>query len=300
MENYREKRLERQLKSQQTVAIVIAVILLLSIGGNLFLYLRNNTINREKSELIEQNNLISAERRAAEESNSQLQAEISELNNQVTLIRESAATLEAEIHARDSRISNLRNQVAEIDQLRAQVAELEELKEEFARLEEEREKLLSELQSLGEKLTEIQNKNQVLLERQEEATFLKAYNICVHNLRDRWLGRPVEMELARRVNRTMLSFEINGNIFVETGQKNIHLVITDPNGNILNQSSETFTIAETGMSSNYTEFTTIHYNQQPVPISFTITHDDNLEPGTYSAKVYMDGVFAGAQEFNLE
>ncbi len=300
MENYREKRLERQLKSQQSTSIVIAVILLLSILGNVFLFVRNSTMNNEKEELNRELATVTAGKEAAEEANAQLKADIAELNTQINAIRESAAAMEAEISSRDARISGLRNQVAEIDQLRQQVAELEALRKEFTRLEEERQQLMDDLQQLKEKLSEMETRHQALLARVEEATYLKAYNVCVTNLRDRWLGRPVTMELARRVNRTTVSFEINGNILVEPGSKSIHLVMTDPEGNVVNRSPETFTISDSGDTSYFTEYTAIQYNRQSVPLSFTLVHEDRLETGTFLMEVYIDGVLSGGKEFSLE
>ncbi len=300
MENYREKRLERQLKSQQSTSIVIAVILLLSILGNVFLFVRNSTMNNEKEELSKELATVTAEKEAAEEANARLKSDIAGLNAQINTIRESAAALEAEINLRDVRINRLRNQVAEIDQLRQQVAELEALREEFARLREERQQLMADLQELKEKLSEMETRHQALLARVDEATYLKAYNVCVTNLRDRWLGRPVTMELARRVNRTTVSFEINGNILVEPGSKSIHLVMTDPEGNVVNRSQETFTIADTGETRHFTEYTAIQYNRQSVPLSFTLVHEDRLESGTFLMEVYIEGLLSGGKEFSLE
>ncbi len=300
MENYREKRLERQLKSQQSTSIVIAVVLLLSILGNVFLFVRNSTMNNEKEELNRELATMTASKEAAEELNAQLKSEITELNNQINSIRESAIALEAEINARDARIANLRNQLAEIDRLQQEVAELEVLREEYTSLEKEKQELMNDFQQLNEKLSEIEVRKQALQARLDEAAYLKAYNVCVNNLRDRWLGRPVTMELARRVNRTAVSFEINGNILVEPGLRNIHLVMTDPEGNVVNRSQEAFTIAGSGDTSHYTEYTAIQYNRQSVPLSFTLVHEDRLESGTFSIEVYIDGALSGGKEFSLE
>lgn len=300
MENFREKRLERQLKSQQSTTIVIAVLLLLSILGNVFLFVRSSSVNNEKEELTRERDQLVTENQVAEESNAQLQADIQKLNEQVNAIRESAAALEAEILTRDRRIAQFRRQVAEIEELRMRVAELEKLEEEFKKLEVERQGLMADLHKLSEQLSALEKQHRELESKVEQATYLKAYNICVHNHRDRLLGRPVTMEKATRVNRTTVSFEINGNIFVENGSKNLHLVMIDSDGNVIKPSAETFTVAETGASSRYTEYTSIQYNQRSVPLNFTLRHDEKLDPGTYSMEVYIDGVKAGAKEFNLE
>lgn len=300
MENFRERRLERQLKSQQGISIGIAVLLILSIVGNVFLFMRNNSTNIEKEDLIRENSLILSDKQAVEAANSRLQAEIATLNAQVNEIKESALALEAEISIRNSRIANLRGQIAEIERLRVQVAELETLKTEYETLEKERLKLVADLEALGEKLNNLQSQNENLQLKIDQAAYLRAFNICVHNHRDRWLGRPVTMEVARRVNRTTVSFEINGNILVDPGHKSVHVVMKDQDGDIVNPSSETFTIKDTGNNINYTEYTSIQYNHKSIPLKFTIIHDDSLNSGNYSLEVYIDGENAGISEFSLE
>lgn len=304
MENFREKRLERQLRTQQTTSIVIGVILLLSITGNVYLFLRNSNITNENEELTIEKTKLITDLQSAEASNAELYAEIDILNEQIEGIREHAADLESEIQIRDSRIAVLRNQMTEIEDLRKQLAELkelEELEEDYRKLEEERHELLEESQTLGQQLSHLKGQQESLLDKIENATYLKAYNVCVNHLRDRWLWfRPVVMDVARRVDRTTVSFEINSNIFVEPAQKHIYLVMHDSDGNVVNPSAETFTVAENGTSSHYTEYTNIQYEGRAVPLNFTITHEESLESGTYNITVYIDGLNSGSKEFKLE
>jgi hypothetical protein len=300
MENFREKRLERQLKSQQTTSIIIAVLLLLSIIGIVFLFIRNGNIRDENEELRTEINRHITDRQAAEEANVQLKADIQRLNAQLDEIRESALGLEAEIRTRDARIATLRRQTGEeIVELREQVAELETLRKEYEELEKERKGLLTKLEALNDELTRLKAQHEDLVTKVDGLRYLRAYNIWVHNHRDRWLGRPVTMERASRVNRTTVSFAISSNIFVDTGQKEVYLVITDPDGDVVNASQETFTINDTGDSSRYTEYTSVQYDHLPIPLNFSIIHEDRLESGTYTVEVYIDGLKAGMTEFTL-
>lgn len=300
MENFKEKRLEREVKAQKTTSIVIAVILLLSIVGNVFLVVRNSTINNEKEELVKEKNLVEEDKILAEESNAQLKAEIEILNEQLEELEEAAADLKVEIHARDARISRLRRETFEMDDLRRQIAELEKIEQEYEKIEDEKNNLLAELEELNNQLLRQEEENKNLNERIMEATYLRAYNICVNNFRDRWICRPVYMDVAGRVDRTSISFEINDNLFVEQGEKNIHMVMTGPDGSIIEPSTGTFTIEDTGETSEYTEHEQIKYDNESVTLSFDIEHTVSLEPGSYMIQVYIDGKESGAKEFSLE
>lgn len=301
MENFREKRLEQQLKSQQSTSIIIGVILLLSILGNVFLFIRNSGLNNENEELISEKNQLITEVQTAGETNAQLEAQVTDLNQQMEQIREGAETLEGQVSTRDNRIATLRRQIAqaqEADELRAE--ELEAAEQEINKLENERQELLVELELINERLTGLRSQHEALTRQIEEVSYVTVYNIAVNHLRDRWLGRPVTMEVARRVNRTEVSFEIDGNIFVEPGLINVHLLMKDANGNIVNPSEETFIIQDTEESGPYTEFAEIQYNHQPVPVEFSIGYDDKLESGTFTMEVYLNGKLRGQTQFELE
>lgn len=300
MENFREKRLERQLKSQQTVSIIIAVILLLAILGVVFLLVRNNRLNDEKEELEREKTMLITEVRTIEDSNSQLQSKINAQEEQIEILREDASELELEVQSREAQIARLNRELMKMEDLRLKIAECQSLEEEHEKLENEKLEILGQLEAVNEQLSQLEDQHEALIRRVEEASYLKAYNICVHNFKDKWICRPVVMEIARRVDRTTLSFEINENMLVEPGEKSIHLVITGPEGNVISPSAETFTIKETGETINYTEYTTIQYNNQPVPLDFTIEHDTNLESGTYQVQVFLDGIESGTEEFMLE
>lgn len=302
MENFREKRLERQLKSQQTTSIVIGVILILSIIGNVFLLIRNNRLSDDADTVRQERNIAISEREASEERVSQLGNQIQSLEQQVNELREINADLESEIQVRDRRIAQLRRQFPEIEQeLEKHIAQLEELEGEYATLQEEREELRAKMESLEEELSDLRSQYDAQAALIDEATFLQAYNISVVNLRDRWLwGRPVYMEDAGRISRTLISFEINSNILVEPATKDVHLLMLDPDGEVINPSTDNFTIAESGESRNYTAHTTINYDQQRMPVSFEILHDDRLSEGDYTIEAYIDGDYAGSKVIQLD
>ncbi len=300
MDNYREKRLERNLKSQQTTSVVIGVLLLLSLIGNILLFVRNSSISGEREQLVNEKNLIENNKQEIEETNAQLQAEVRSLNEKIERLNETTAELEVDIQRREARLAQLSRQTFEVDDLRQQIVSLESVKEEHEKLQKEKQGIVAELDSLRERLQQEEGQHQLLVSQVEEASYLRAYNICVHNFRDRWICRPVYMDVARRVDRTTVSFEIGENAFVDSGGKDIHLVITGPGGDVISPSSETFTINETGESANFSEHATIQYEDRSVPMDFSIEHDVNLESGTYFLQVYIDGVVSGEKEFVLD
>jgi predicted RNase H-like nuclease (RuvC/YqgF family) len=300
MENFREKRLERQVKSQQNTTIVISVILFLSIIGNIFLFIRNNRIGNEREELVMENEFLAQERESAEQANLQLEEEVEQLNTQISQIRDEATNLEAQIRTRDTRIANLRRQVTEVEGLREEVARIETLEEEIERLEQERDDMLAQLDALNDELETLWNEHEALTRQVDEVSHFTVHNITVNHIRDRWLGRPVILERARRINRTEITLAVDGNIFVEPGMVDVYLVMLDPEGNVINPSEEPFTVNETDDTMPYTDHLEIEYQHRSVPMEFTVNHEERLESGTYTVEVYLDGELTGWKEFDLE
>jgi predicted RNase H-like nuclease (RuvC/YqgF family) len=302
MENFREKRLERQLKSQQTTSIVIGIILVLSVIGNIFLLVRNSRLANEVEDVSRAREMALDERQVSEERVVQLESEIGTLEQQVNELQEISANLESQLQTRNRQLAQLRRQFPEMEEeLQKHVAEIERLEQEYQGMQQEREGLITKLESLENELSQLRGEYEAQTALVREATVLQAYNISVVNLRDRWLwGRPVYVEDAGRVSRTLISFEISSNILVDPARKTVHLIMYNPDGEVMYPSTDTFTVAETGASFYYTEREEIDYEQQRVPLDFEIGHDDRLDSGSYSLEVYIDGRFAGGKQFVME
>ncbi len=301
MENFREKRLERQLKSQRTTSIVIAVLLILSILANIWLIVRVSNVRGEVEEIAQERDEIIYERDAFEQETEQLESEVEALNQQIEGLRQTAEDLESEVQARGARIAALRRQLGtQIEDLQEKLAELEGLEEEYRILEEEREELLVKIEDLEDDLTGLREEHQALGDLVDRATYLQAYNVHAYTVRDRWWGRPVLMEVAGRVTRTMVSFEINSSLLVEPAAKDVHVVMLDPEGQVVNPSNDTFTIEDTGEESPWTVHTTFQYDQRSVPLMYRIEHEDGLTEGVQTVEVYINGEFGGSTSLTLE
>lgn len=297
MENYREKRLERRLTTQRNTAIVIAVILLLSIIGNVILFTRSSRMSDMNDELQAEKDLVVSENKKITESNRQYRATIEEINRKVEELEQRAADLENEIRAKDARIARLSREAAEAEALRHQLAEYRELEDEHQELQQQRRKLVTDLQKVNRELENLQVEQQQLVDRQEKAKELNAYNICVKNRQLRWICPDRYVERARRTDQTFIDFEINGSLFAEAGPRNVHVVLTNPAGNVMYPSGE---MESDGDQIEFTLSRTVEYANRPLQLSFTVEHPERLESGIYSVEVFIDGRLAGTGDFALE
>ncbi len=279
--------------------IVLAVLLLLSIIGNIIYMTRSGRLASEKE-------VVETERDMLQEENQQLRnriitqdAIIVELNEQIEEMIEIHGETVADL---ERRIANLHRQLTarareleELeetnDTLRDQLTELqsgyEELQEEKEAVEQERDRLATELQQLTEQA--------------EAADRLRAYNICTLTRWDRWLCPDrYNVDRARRVDHTYVNFEVDGTLFTRAGERFVHLLMLDPDGNLMYASDEQFTIEETGEQSPYTKMRRIDYTNEPVKLDFNIVHPERLDAGTYELRVYVNGEHLRSKQMELE
>jgi len=299
MENYREKRLERQSATRKNAAIVIGVILLLSIVGNIILLVQSSRMSDEKDELQAEKEVVISEKEKVEESNRQYREEIEAVNREKEELEEKLGEMEDEIRAKDSRIAQLSREAAEAEDLRNKLAEYENLEEDYEELLEEREKLAQDLEDVKNRHASLQTEHDQLLERKEEAKKLYAYNICVKNRQLRWICSDRYVERARRADQTFIDFEIDGSLFAESGPRTVHVVLYDPANNVMYPGDETFTL-EDGTESEYTKTRTVEWDQEPAHVSFMVEHPERLDDGTYLVEVYIEGRFVAEGDFVLE
>ena len=295
----REQSLDRQMNTQRIAIIVLAILLILSVIGNIVYISRSSKLGDENDQLM-------AERAQLQQLSAQLgetiearEADIERLHAQMA---EMESDHEASIAEKDGRIASLnRRATTNSRELEAEKAAHQELAEKHEALTAQFEELGQEHQLLEEALAALQHTHEQLLAQSQLADELKVYNICMLTKWERWIcADRYNVSEARRVNTTFLSFEVDGSLFTSPGDRDVHLVIYSPDGNIMYPSGERFTKTTTGEESAYTMKQTINYANEPVQVEFTVIHPDRLQPGTYMVEVYVDGTISRSSEMVLE
>ncbi len=298
MEN-KEIALENQIRNQKIGIIILAIVLAVAIVGNIIYMNRSGKLSNERDGLITE--------RAS------LQQSINELNESLALkdeiIEESKANIKqlneehAEIVAeKDARIMNLNRRVTnssnELEKVREENILLLTGKEE---LEYQQEMLNDEIKQLKQELENLAAAHEDLLKEVELSKGLNIYNMCIMTKWDRLIcADRYNVTKARRVNHTFINFEIDGSFFTETGESLVHLVLMDPQGDVMYPNPESYHIEESGETIEYTEVQQVNYTDQPVHVEFSIIHPERLQAGTYQIMAYIDGKLSRTEEIILD
>jgi len=251
----------------------------------------------------------------------QLQKELEDATRLYDLIKSSSAR---SIHSKDSTITKRDREIAEkrnkIQQLLSKVGatqeELAQAKSLIASLNTDITGYKTQVETLkGEKLVLTQEKNIAIQERddvkknfdsatmvireKEEvidvASTLKASNFSILGINER-NGNEKETTIAKRVDKLRISFDIDENRVAQSGQKNIFVCITGPNGKPLAaeaQGSGKFS-TRTGEEKYYTQKIDVNYTQgQRQTLSIDWKQNSDFETGDYKIEVYNNGFKIG-------
>lgn len=294
-----EKGQKKQLRVYQVSTIILAILLVIAVIFSFIYANRAGNLADEKDQLIAQVDKLQSDLKALNESLYLKDEIIAEKDKLIDQLHTEHASI---IEEKDRRIANLGWRV------NTRAKELEEANEknvlimaEKEALETQQDLLNDELAKLRLELNTLTSVHEQLLQQVELSKELKVYNM---NLLTKWERRicpdRYNVSKARRVDYTFINFEIDGTVFSETGTKNVHLVMINPLGEIMNASADLFTIKDSGDTTAYTEMQQINYTDSPVLVEFNVIHPERLNAGTYQIKAYVDGVLSRSKEMVLE
>ncbi|MEP7238987.1 MAG: hypothetical protein ABI685_14005, partial [Ferruginibacter sp.] len=251
-----------------------------------------------------------------------LKRELEEATSLYDRIKTSSANM---AHSKDSTISKKDRDIAakreKIQQLLSKVGatqeELAQAKGLIASLNGDIMGYKTQVETLkGEKLVLTQEKNLVTQERDkvqknydsattvikqkddviDVATTLHASNFAILGINETSSGKEKTTDVAKRVDKLRISFDIDENRIAQSGAKNLYVCITGPNGKLLAVDalgSGKFSTRE-GEEKYFTQKIDLNYTQgQRQTLSLDWKQNTNFETGDYKIEVYNNGFKIG-------
>ena len=281
-----------------TGLIVAAAFLLIAILVVIFLFSRNNSLNEQHAALEAETTSLTQEQQRLLEEKSGRDQRILNLQDEIQALSDSHAQA---LQERDRQITRLGRRAVEAGELEKVLVQNEALQTDYDKLHKQYGQLLLEHEDLDSKHTKALAKYKALEDSVNQSRELQAGNIFALTKWERWLWADrYYVNQARRIDETMVSFEISANPFAPAGMRKIHLNMVDPAGRILYPSGESFQLAGSAEEIAYTKMQEIRYSGEPVKVQFALAHPENLEPGTYLFRVYIDGKLSGERQISLE
>ena len=125
---------------------------------------------------------------------------------------------------------------------------------------------------------------------------LHASNFNIIGVNERSNGKEKVTTTANKVDKLRISFDLDENMIAQSGQKELYIVITGPDGTAIalnEQGSGKFNTRE-GEEKVYTQKLDVNYTQNKrQTVSFDWKQDATFETGSYKIEVYNNGFKVG-------
>jgi predicted nuclease with TOPRIM domain len=221
------------------------------------------------------------------------QAEINNLKKQITSITNKRNATAGELERARGLINQLNMR---IDDMYAEIQRLKYENQQLAtsnkRLKVEREQLSTERTQLQENLATTETARK---EVEDIAATLHASNLNITPIHVKGNGKEKETTTAKRVDLLRVSFDVDENRVAPTGNKDLFVTVTGPDGRPVTMASEsgTFDTRDSG-TRPYTNKVTIPYEQgKKSTVSFDWKQEGKYQLGEYKIEVYHNGFKIG-------
>lgn len=296
--------MSNERKSKNNIITVLALLLLASVGGNIFQYFQNQKIIVEKEYITIQADSISLRKQELELEYNNAIADLEQYKGRSAELDSLLAEAYVKLEEQKKQIARLIETKQDYQVLQQRYAELRKTAnsylERIEQLEAENKQLKYENTELSVALKQTKETNEELKGKVEVASRLKLNSITTKSLNVKNSGKEKETDKAVKTERLSITIVVDENPLASTGNKTVYLRIISPDGNVLGDVSQgvrKFT-TESGSEIPYSRSVNINYDGQK--LSKNITWDqDVFNKGVYQIEVYIDGALAGTDKITL-
>lgn len=298
-------------KDNRTIIYAILIILLLGTWG--YIIYDKNQSSQKIATLTTQYSNVDSERNAITEqyknelakedslsgANTQLKGKLSANEAEA---QKNRADLERKLKDRNASIADLR---AALEKYKSSVADLsaqiDQLKQQNQQLTASNQQLTTEKDTLtAQKQVVEQNLATTAADKahvEDIGSTLHASNINITAIEVKHSGKEVTTEKAKRADLFRISFQLDENRIAPTGNKDLYVCVTGPDGRPITMPSNgsgSFTTRDEG-DKVFTKQVSASYTQgQALPVSFDWKPDNGkYVEGSYKVQIYQNGYKIG-------
>lgn len=289
---------EGKNKTTQRIVAVVAILLLLTFIGDVFLSNKRSKLSDERNQAVLRSDSLLASKLSCEKQLVGVTEDFEKCRKNAAEMDIEIAALKMELEAKKAEITKLQNAGGVFGKSKKQIKDLQKQNELCS---EQVKKLLSEVGQLETKVKELTDKIGTLMADKEDlknkldkAKSLKVYDISVTNFKNQKVTQK-----AKRTNRININFLIPENELAEAGSKEVHALIINPKGQIISTNGTKFENKTLNKEQVFSAMKSVNYNNQDVKSSIDFECACKLEKGNYKTELYINGKLAGKKDFVL-
>ena len=285
--------------------IILTAVALIVITAIILLSIKLHQAHEENEEMTQ---LFEIEKEEMENEYStfanqydELQVMISNDSLQVQLEREKEKTQRLLEELRNTKatdaaeITRLKKELATVKKImRSYIVQIDSLNQANEKLHNENKQVKRQYAAATQQISNLQETAKNLSEKVAQASQLDATGFYVNAKNKR--GKVTTK--VKEVTQMAISFTIVKNITAQTGEKDIYVRISKPDGEVLTKDGKTFPYQNKRLE--YSIRKTIEYTGEEQNVNVFWNVEEFLDAGTYTVFVFADGVMIGEKSFTLE
>ncbi|MBE2245778.1 MAG: hypothetical protein IAE67_00865 [Candidatus Competibacteraceae bacterium] len=296
--------MQKENRSKNILITILSLLLLASVGGNVFQFFQNKQILILKEYVTEQVDSITIRKQELEMEFSKAIEDLEQYKGRSAELDSLLSEAYAKLEDQRKQISRLIETKQDYQVLQQRYAELRKTADmylqEIEKLTTENKQLKYENTELSVALNQTKEVNKDLKGKVDVASKLKLSNISTKSYNVKSSGKEKETDKAAKTERITVHIVVDANSLASTGNKTVYLRLISPDGYVLGDVSQgvrKFT-SESGTELPYSRSVSINYDGSK--LSKSITWDqDAFTKGVYQVEIYIDGVMAGTDKITL-
>jgi hypothetical protein len=285
--------------------IILIILLLISVGFNIYQYSAKNTIVTENKN--ERDSLITARVDIEKELN-ETYSELNQYKGENARMDSLLSKANTDLQSYENKIASLLKSESNKDQLNKKlIEELKEIKKLRDQYLEKIDNLLSENSRLKKDNSDLNTKvEQISKDLQNTvntASVLRVEYLNISSLKKKYNDKYAPTLLAKRTNKFDVCFTVLENKIAKSGTRTIYLRLISPNGRVIGdraQGSGNFTDIKSNSQMQFTLSKSLDYSNANANECMTWeSAGEKYDVGIYTAEIYIDGQFSSSKTLEL-
>ncbi|MFM2157149.1 MAG: hypothetical protein RL516_1898 [Bacteroidota bacterium] len=285
--------------------LLLIILLLLSVGFNIYQYSAKNTLVSENKN--ERDSLITARVDIEKELN-ETYSELNQYKGENARMDSLLSKANTDLQSYENKIASLLKSESNKDQLNKKL--LEELKE----IKKLRDQYLEKIDNLLAENVRLKKDNSDLNTKVEQiskdlqntvntASVLRVEYLNISSLKKKFNDKYAPTLLAKRTNKFDICFTVLENKIAKSGTRTVYLRLISPNGKVIGdraQGSGSFTDTKSNSQMQFTLSKSLDYTNANANICMTWEPTgEKYDVGIYTAEIYIDGLFSSSKTLEL-
>ncbi|MGH2566690.1 MAG: hypothetical protein ACRDE5_19370, partial [Ginsengibacter sp.] len=235
--------------------------------------------------------------------NSGLQGELTSRNGEIAKTKHEIRSILNKKNATAAELSRAKTLIASLnDKITGMEQQVAQLTQDKQNLTQDKIMLVQDSAKLTQDLTTTTVTKDSLAQKVDVASTLNANNIAITPIDVRHNGKEKVTTVAKRVNKLVISFDVNNRI-APAGTTDVYVVVTGPDGKPISEqslNSGTFTTRENGDQAYTAKLPVEIETDKMKNVQFTFTPVNNFQQGDYTVKIYQNGFLIGEEKSELK